>query len=433
MTLSSPAHLDHPLLSQLTGMVPDHPACGRLCLVGGAVRDALLGQSPADFDLTAAHDPTPLARAFAGRIGGHWFWLDEPRRQSRVIASGAIWDFAPWRAPTLAEDLAARDFTINAMALDLARPLTVEYLIDPTGGWDDLRLRRLHQAGPGVLFDDPLRILKGLRHVAELDLTITAATLSAMQSAATALPRVAVERLRGEIWRILAAPRAERGLDGLLASGAGEILFGARFPDRFPAAQSALCRVQRYLAATGSHASVARDWLTAPVEQHLDRASLLLWWFALRAIDRQLPLQLAQEWRFSRAAVERLAALGRLRPEMRAELRALPHRSRAVALWAGQFGPDPVDLLLGLGLLAALSPEMVVRELAPLLALLAELDDPSRLPHLVDGTWLAAELGLAGEAIGAAQAALRQAEIRGEVADAEQARGFLRREFGKKD
>jgi poly(A) polymerase len=418
------ALLDHPLLVVLATLSHKFPGTGGLHLVGGAIRDALLHRPVADFDFTSPYDPTPLAQALAPQLGGHWFWLDEPRRQSRVMAGGVTCDFAPFRAPTLAADLAARDFTINAMAFDLAGPLTHAALIDPLDGCGDLAARTLRCAGAGVLHDDPLRILKGIRHAAELDLAIEPATLGAMQAAAVRLPVMAPERLRLEMWRIMATP-ASQGLDGLVASGAGEVLFGPNLRAAVPGIRRRLLGAQALFAELSATTPMVAEWLKEPVEQGLDRAALLHWHCLLDAVEQGLPLTLARRWRFSRLALGRLTGLGRIVPELWQELQNLPSAPRPVALWARQFAPDPVDLLLTIGLLREDQPMAIQESLAPRLRLLAELPDPRQVPPLIAGNWLETELGVTGKAIGAVQAELIAAEIHGDVSDADEARRYL--------
>jgi poly(A) polymerase len=402
-------------------------------LVGGAIREALLSRAVVDLDFTSPHDLTACAQALARQCHGHWFWLDQERRQSRVLVDGMTCDFVPWRADTLKQDLALRDYTINAMALDLTAPLSVTALIDPLGGRHDLEQRRLRMAGPGVLHDDPLRILKGVRHVAQLELEIEPATLAAMQAAAPGLLQVAPERVRSEFWQILAAPAASRGLEGLYASGAGHVLFGPSFRAALPFVHGVLKRTRELFAILDCACPHTRRWLSEPVEQHLDRSTLLIFNAVLHAIETTLPLRMARNWRCGRVATARLAALAGIRSVLWAELARLPHRPRAVAQWALQFGPDPVDLLLGVGLHADLPPLETARRLIPFLALLGDLDEVRQLPNLVDGTWLADELGLEGAMIGVALAALKRAEIYGGVANVDAAHSFLRREFGKRD
>src|SRR5207249_23459 len=134
--------------------------------VGGAVRDAGLRGMTArsgDLDVTVESGALALAREVAARLGGAFVPLDPERGTARVLVRGACLDLADWRAPTLEGDLAARDFTVNALAVEL-RPLLRDGrapVIDPTGGLADLRARRLRVPDPRVLLDDPLRAVAG--------------------------------------------------------------------------------------------------------------------------------------------------------------------------------------------------------------------------------------------------------------------------------
>lgn len=432
--MTHPAYhlLESPCLATLVGCLSQFPQVAKIYLVGGAVRDVMLGRPPVDFDFTSEHDPTALARAFATQCEGHWFWLDEQRRQSRVVIAEGTFDFAPWRAPTLAADLAARDFTINAMAIDLTVFPNAKELIDPLNGRNDLSGKILRCVGPNVLQDDPLRVLKGIRHAAELELEIEPVTLWAMQSAAAKLTASAPERVRVEIWRILAAAAVCRGLDWLAECGAAEILFGRDFCDGTAIVQRSVLRANALFAALADDNPTIAEWLSEPVEQGMDRRMLLHWSHALGVINAELPLMMAHRWRFSRNALSRIAALRSLTPQLWQELLNLPRRPRPIALWALNHGPDPVDLLLALGALQDDEADAVRNQLAPIMALLAELPEVKRLPPLVNGSWLKSELGAEGMELGAILAQLRLAEIDGVVNDAVDARRYLVRHYLEK-
>ena len=136
----------------------------------------LTGRPVTDIDLIFPFDPTPLAKDFARRIGGHWFWLDQPRLQSRVVVNhdpeSPSYDFAKFRAPSLEEDLRDRDFTINALALPLTGSMAATNLVDPCHGLADLKQGVLRMVDPAAFANDPLRIVKGVRHATVLGLEV---------------------------------------------------------------------------------------------------------------------------------------------------------------------------------------------------------------------------------------------------------------------
>jgi poly(A) polymerase len=184
----------------------------RAWLVGGAVRDRLLGRDTADLDVVVAGDPAQAARAVA-RAGGRaaCFALSEEFGSWRVVARDRSWqlDVEPLRAATLEQDLALRDFTINA----IAEPLAGGAPIAPLGGLTDLDARRLRMAGPGAFADDPLRVLRLVRLAVELDLGVDAGTSRSAVEHAPGLAGVSAERVFAELRRIIAAPRARPGLE----------------------------------------------------------------------------------------------------------------------------------------------------------------------------------------------------------------------------
>ena len=194
-------------------------------LVGGAVRDAWLRERRAprvtDLDVTVPSGALDIARRVATRLGGAFVPLDPERGAARVLARGGCLDLTDWRAATLEGDLAARDFTVNALAVPVGELLRRgrARVIDPTGGLDDLRARRLRTHDMRVLAEDPLRTLRGVRLEATLGLRLTPGTVKAIRAAAGGLAGVAAERVRDELLALLALPRTARALRRLDALG----------------------------------------------------------------------------------------------------------------------------------------------------------------------------------------------------------------------
>lgn len=187
-------------------------------LVGGTVRDMAMGRASADLDVATPADGLALAREFADLAGGAFVALDSERSTGRVVLESdiaqhekpllpdgrVVLDIARLRAPTLAEDLALRDFTINALALPLsAQPLAPGAIIDPCGGLRHLAAGELRLCQPASLRDDPLRLLRAVRLAAELGFHITTELDDAIRQEAALIEGVAAERVRDELLKTL--------------------------------------------------------------------------------------------------------------------------------------------------------------------------------------------------------------------------------------
>ncbi len=189
-------------------------------LVGGAIRDALLGLPVKDLDFVVPGGSTELAQKVRKKLHGVGYSLDDERQTARVILNQGtekeiVLDFACFVGNSLEEDLIQRDFTINAMAVKLDRDTT---LIDVAGGEKDLQDRLLRTASAESMLMDPLRVLRGIRLGFAYELHMEPETKTLMQFAAKQLPRISGERIREEILKILActsASEAYRVMDDL--------------------------------------------------------------------------------------------------------------------------------------------------------------------------------------------------------------------------
>ena len=208
---------------------------GDAWLVGGALRDRLLGRATADYDIAVAGDPALLARQLSRDAGGHAFVLSEGFGGWRVVARRRDWqvDLLPVAEGRIEADLAARDFTINALALPLAtltdgggfaRDIDDAALIDPYGGVLDLRERRLRMVSHDGFERDPLRALRLARLKCQLGFTVDDATRAAARRTAARLERVAAERVFVELKRIVCCDRALDGLEEMDALGATDVV-----------------------------------------------------------------------------------------------------------------------------------------------------------------------------------------------------------------
>lgn len=187
-------------------------------LVGGCVRDLLLGRPTKDLDVLVQSHGARLARRLADSSGGAFVMLDAERDVGRAILTGPDGktfevDCASWRSHSLAADLQLRDFTINALAVQVA-PDTAP-VIDVTGGLEDLDRGLVRVTSNLALADDPLRGLRAVRLAAELadrDFRLESGTAALVRRHAPDLATCAAERIRDELVRILASRQPARWL-----------------------------------------------------------------------------------------------------------------------------------------------------------------------------------------------------------------------------
>ncbi len=206
-----------------------------LYLVGGSVRDAILQKQAGDMDFATDAKPDEvleMVRGWAeaqklvgiefGTVGvlkdGHWLEITTFRSE-RYPEDSRHPEVVP--VATIEADLSRRDFTINAMALRLP---ALEF-VDPFGGLADLADRRLRTPlTPEESFsDDPLRMLRAARFVAQLDVVPTADLVEAMKEQRDRLRIVSAERIRDELTKLLAFPGASRGLNLTVESGLADL------------------------------------------------------------------------------------------------------------------------------------------------------------------------------------------------------------------
>jgi tRNA nucleotidyltransferase/poly(A) polymerase len=188
-------------------------------VVGGAVRDLLLGREPDDVDV-AAPDALPCANALGRKV--IQLGVEERLRAYRVVDGDRVYDFADLLDGSLDADLRRRDFTINAMAVDLVR----DELVDHHGGEADLGKGIVRMVEAKNFDDDPLRLLKAVRMAVKYGFTIAPETLQAIRSRAPKIVEVAVERVTFELTAIFSTPATVRAVKLLRETGLDRPLFG---------------------------------------------------------------------------------------------------------------------------------------------------------------------------------------------------------------
>ncbi len=192
-------------------------------IAGGRVREVLLGKTEKDVDLVVAADAIALARRLADRTGGAFYVLDEDTDAARIVypePSELIVDVARLRGPDLVADLRGRDFTINAMAIDLHHYFEAQPpIVDPCGGQGDLQARLLRATGSDAFRADPVRLLRAVRFVSTLDLDIEPQTESWIRRDAHLITQPSSERIRQELALIMEAQGAADHLRRMDALG----------------------------------------------------------------------------------------------------------------------------------------------------------------------------------------------------------------------
>lgn len=211
----------------------------QLYLVGGLIRDLLLGHSSKDLDFVTTR-ASHLVGSLAKRTGCRAVLIDQRFGTIRLIPATKsdnsnefyLLDISPMRGSSIEEDLRRRDFTVNAMAIDISAWLTtgIFELFDPLGGLSDLRANRLRVCAPDSFVDDPLRILRAYRLVSRYGLTLDSQARKRMAELRYSLKSVAVERIRDEIALILSGVNSA----SILRMLNEDSLLGELFPQSGP-------------------------------------------------------------------------------------------------------------------------------------------------------------------------------------------------------
>lgn len=196
-----------------------------LYVVGGVVRDHLLGQQEkvTDLDLVVEHSAIPLARQVADRLGWAFYPLDEARDVARLVFSANIGeplvcDVARQRGESIEHDLLLRDFTINALAFAVTRLGQAE-LLDVCQGQADLQARIVRRVSAAGLADDPIRLLRAIRFAVQLNFTLDEQTRQQLKRMCSTVGLASAERVRDELWKMLTTDEPARALAELQQVG----------------------------------------------------------------------------------------------------------------------------------------------------------------------------------------------------------------------
>ncbi len=383
-------------------------------LVGGAVRDAMLGRRSGylDLDFVLPSDAVQTARAIANRCKAGYVLLDAERQIARVVFKQATADFAQQEGSTLETDLLRRDFTVNAIAYN---PHTGE-LIDPLQGYADLQQGVLRMVRAANLQDDPLRLLRAYRQAAQLGFIIDPDTQSVIRQLAPQLGQVAAERVRVELGYLLGSAEGTPWLraaseDGLLATW-------------FKSAT--LKQLVQVAAVDRAGVSLTQRWPTLGVElSQVVREPLKTTWLSIAkltclvATDPELAEAELMQLTYSRAEIRAVTTALKLLPQLNSEevppaQMSLPEQYFFFRT-AGNVFPTLAVLAVAAG--------KPVEAIAPLINRYLTPDDPVAHPTpLVTGKDLMQALRLpAGPQVGQLLTAIQLAYIEGKISTPAQA------------
>jgi tRNA nucleotidyltransferase/poly(A) polymerase len=334
----------------LTALPAYFPTCEGAYLVGGCVRDLLLGRPPADYDVAVLGAPRTYAQKLAAAAGGRIVEIGKPAfRLWRVVAPGRIIDVSAAAGASIAVDLRHRDFTINALALDI----TTGAIIDVTGGRQDLNAGTIRMVSAAAFRNDPVRLIRAFRLQARFGFSIEPGTLAAISRDADRIARPAGERVREEFFKMLGADRSAPALQDMARTG----LLTALFPGLKHAGENAL---ERAVAAHQQLESLLCDLSacfpdTAEVlmRELTENRRILLKCAALLSHVPGIPA-IAQSLRLSRHDAARLEGLIR-------------HHARALGLLASP-RPSPREVTRFFRGAHAVLPDLLLNAAADLMA-----------------------------------------------------------------
>jgi poly(A) polymerase len=207
-----------------TNFIPKTP---KTYLVGGTVRDMILGIPPKDYDLVTLDDPRQTAGRIAKKVRGRVIALGKPGKTVfRIITRGLSLDVTPAGGDSIEEDLKKRDFTVNALAVSLS----TGRFIDLFNGAGDLENKIIRMISPDNLRADPIRLLRAYRLAAFLDFSIDPETSRAIASESYRINASAGERIRDELMKLLNTSAAHQYLSMMDDSG----LLTALLPELLP-------------------------------------------------------------------------------------------------------------------------------------------------------------------------------------------------------
>lgn len=389
-------------------------------LVGGNVRDALLGRQAEylDLDFVLPEAAVRTAQLIANHYRAGFVLLDAERQIARVVFERATVDFAQQVGTSLEEDLYHRDFTVNAIAYN---PHT-QQILDPVQGYADLQQRLIRMVRLENLKEDPLRLLRAYRQAAQLEFAIEPETRQTVQRLADLLQCVAAERVQAELSYLLSSAKGTPFLrlawqDGLLVAWLPHVTDqGLKLVAQVDQAAEVLTSVHSGLELSG--------WLR---DQHRVSGSGRSWLkvaklAGLLASDPQIAEQALWRLKYSRAEIQAVLAVITLLPQLQSiAIASLPARDQ-YHLFRSVGAAFPALAVLGV------ASGLPIAKVLPLIEHYLTPDDPIAHPSpLLTGRDLMAQLELSpSPTIGHLLEAIQLAHAEGKISNQREALEFAR-------
>ncbi len=185
-------------------------------IVGGSIRDLIANRKPADYDMAIAHDPGQFARSLAANTDGHVVEIGKHGHTIlRVVAQDIFFDISPLNGGSIEEDLHRRDFTLNAMALDLSSGI----LIDPLNGREDMAKGLVRMVSSDVFRKDPVRLIRAYRMAATFGFRLPESTSAVIRQDADLIGESPGERIREELFKIFQIDGSHVQITHMASSG----------------------------------------------------------------------------------------------------------------------------------------------------------------------------------------------------------------------
>ena len=393
------------------------------CLVGGSVRDRLLGRSVTylDLDFVLPCDAVKIAANIANTYDAGFVVLDEARQIARVVFDEMTVDFAQQQGETVEIDLRRRDFTINAIAYHLA----THQIIDPLNGKTDIASKTIRMVSRENLAADPLRLMRAYRQAAQLGFSLSQETQSAIQQLAPMLAEVSNERVHSELDALLSSSAGSDYLESMINARLLQFCLPHFDSDRVQQIKAIDQAIAQFQSQMPSYAEQLQAWIK-PVPPGHYRS-----WIKVAKLSRMVSTEpkLAEAelvaLKYSRSEIQVIVALLEAQPAMDTMQRGQFSQAQQFFLFkaVGDYFPALSLLALAQGVSFSLLAPTIERFLNP-------DDEIAHAPTLMTGTVLMKQLKLKpGPQIGQILKAVELAQAEGQINDRESAIAFVRQSF----